>query len=370
MNFALSDEHRMLRDMARNFTSKEIDLAPLLVPGATVAKARYAETWQKMAELGWAGLVIPEAFGGTGMSCIDLSMIIGETGRSLAPCPFLGTLAGTWAVLKGGSEQQKRALLPNVATGKVTLALAVCDASGASDGPGSDAKATAIAGQYVLDGSKSFVVDAAAADVIVVAAEHAGKRGLFLLDAKQVGVQIQLLPWRDLTRQVCDISFDKARAELLTADDATVWPWVRDRMLLVLSAENAAGLQYVLEMSTEYAKERVAFGRPIGAYQSIKHGLADTFGASECANAAVLYAAWALSDEVANAPLAVAMAKAYTSDAYMAATHQNIQIFGAIGFTWEMKNHLYFKRARANAMMLGAPAEHRSRVVDLVAAAA
>jgi alkylation response protein AidB-like acyl-CoA dehydrogenase len=212
MNFALSDEHRMLRDMARNFTSKEIDLAPLLVPGATVAAARYAETWQKMAELGWAGLVIPEALGGSGMSCIDLSMIIGETGRTLAPCPFLGTLAGTWAVLKGGSEQQKRDLLANVVTGKITLALAVCDAGGGSDGPASDAKATKAAGHYVLDGSKSFVVDAAAADVIVVAAEHAGKRGLFLVDAKQAGVQIALLPWRDLTRQVCDVSFDKARA--------------------------------------------------------------------------------------------------------------------------------------------------------------
>jgi alkylation response protein AidB-like acyl-CoA dehydrogenase len=179
-------------------------------------------------------------------------------------------------------------------------------------------------------------------------------------------VKIDVLPWRDTTRQVCDIAFTHAKAELLIADDTDAWPWLRDRLLLLLAAESAAGLQSIVAMTTDYAKERVAFGRPIGAFQSIKHQLADMFSAGECANVAVLHAAWALAEESPLASKSVAMAKSYACDAYVAATHQSIQIFGAIGFTWEMKNHLYFKRARANAEMLGAPAVHRARVIEML----
>ncbi|HEX7775171.1 MAG TPA: acyl-CoA dehydrogenase family protein [Parvibaculum sp.] len=366
MNFALSDDHLMLRQTARDFLENEIDLAPLLKPGANVGNAGYDETWRKMADLGWPGLIVPEDYGGSGLSCLDLTMIAGEMGRTLAPAPFLGTLAGTWAILKGGSAAQKEKILPRVAAEGMKLALAVSDETGASDGPTSDARATATAGGFTIRGAKYFVVDAASADLLIVAAEHQGKRGLFLVDPKQPGVTIATLPWRDITRQVCEIAFADAAAELLVADDAAVWPWVRDRLLLLLAVESAAGLQVVIETTTAYAKERVAFGKPIGAYQSIKHQLADMFSVGECANVAVLYAAWALSEEAPRGPLAAAMSKSYACDAYVDATHRSIQIFGAIGFTWEMKNHLYFKRARANAEMFGAPAVQRARVIEML----
>ena len=152
----------------------------------------------------------------------------------------------------------------------------------------------------------------------------------------------------------------------MPVDDATLWPWLRDRILFALAAENAAGAQRVLEMTVDYAKERTAFGRPIGGYQAIKHALADMLGLAECSTTAVLYAAWALSQDDQRAPLAAAMAKAYSSDAYVSATHRSVQIFGAIGFTWEMKNHLYFKRARANAELFGNARAQRSRVIDMV----
>lgn len=129
-------------------------------------------------------------------------------------------------------------------------------------------------------------------------------------------------------------------------------------------------MQHVIETTTDYAKERVAFGKPIGAYQSIKHHLADMFCLGEGANVAALYAAWTLSEEDPKAALSAAMAKSYACDAYVSATHQSIQIFGAIGFTWEMKNHLYFKRARANAEMFGAPVAHRARIVKMLEAEA
>jgi acyl-CoA dehydrogenase len=368
MNFSLDDNHRMLRDAARSFLEKEINLDPILKnPKATVADSGYATNWGKMVELGWPGLVIPEEYGGSGLTPLDLIMIAQEIGRTVAPSPFLGTLAGAWAILKGGSERQKERYLTAVAVGATKLALAVGDADGGYDGPSSDAEAAASGAGHVLNGSKAFVVDAVSADTLVVAATLGGKRGLFLVDARAAGVEARPLAWKDVTREVANVTFVNAPAEMLVADDATVWPWVRDRVILTLAADSAGGLQRVLEMSVEYAKQRVAFGRPIGAYQAIKHGLAETFGQGEAANVGVLFAAWALSEDNDDGPIAAAMAKSYTSDAYCAAVHQNIQVFGAIGFTWEMKNHLYFKRARSNAELFGGSVKQRERVLELEA---
>ena len=369
MDFALSDDNLVLQQSARTFLEKEISLGRVLVPGATVADADYDRNWTKIAAMGWPGLVVDEAFGGLGLSCIDLAMILGEMGRTLAPSPFLGTLFGAWAVQKGGSQEQKERLLPQVAAGTSKLALAVAESNGATDGPGREAVARQQSGAgYLITGVRSFVIDAAGADWLVVAAAEEGTahRAFFLVDAKQAAVQADPLPWRDVTRQVCDVRFRNAVAESLPADDATLWPWLRDRILFALAAENAAGAQRVLEMTVDYAKERTAFGRPIGGYQAIKHALADMLGLAECSTTAVLYAAWALSREDRRAGLAAAMAKAYSSDAYVSATHRSVQIFGAIGFTWEMKNHLYFKRARANAELFGNARAHRSRVIDMV----
>jgi alkylation response protein AidB-like acyl-CoA dehydrogenase len=367
MNFALSEDHLVLRQSARTFLEKEISLARVLVPGATVADADYEANWSKIAAMGWPGLVIDEVYDGLGLSCIDLAMILGEMGRTLAPSPFLGTLFGAWAVQKGGSEAQKKDLLPAVAAGSTKLALAVAEASGAVDAPSREATARKQGQSWRLTGAKSFVIDAAAADWLVVAAqEEGGNRAFFLLEANQPGVQVDLLPWRDVTRQVADVRLKDAIGERLAVDDAALWPWLRDRVLFALATESAAGAQRVMEMTVDYAKERMAFGRPIGSYQAIKHSLADMLGQVECSNAATLYAAWALSENHARGSLAAAMAKAYTSDAYMAVSQRSIQIFGAIGFTWEMVNHLYFKRARANAELFGSARAQRARVIDMV----
>jgi len=363
MNFSLSDDHRQLQDSARTFLDAEISLKRLLVPGATVRDAGYAENWAKIAQMGWAGLLIPEEFGGAGLGCVDLIMIVEELGRTLTPSPFLGTLLGTLAIMKGGEAALQTRILPQVAAGEIALALAAAEADGREDGPDRETTAEPHGGGWRISGRKSFVIDAAAAQMLAVAAEVGGARRLFLVDARGPGVEVALEPWRDITRQVCTVTLDRANAEPL--GDGDVWPWVRDRALLALAAENAAGIRQVLDVTAAYARERVAFGRPIGAYQAIKHALADMLGQAEAASAAVLYAAWALAEEDARAPLAAAMAKAYSSDAYVEAAHRSIQIFGAIGFTWEMPNHLYLKRARANAEMFGSPREHRSRVIDL-----
>ena len=372
MNFALDEDHLTLKQSAGRFLDEEIALDALLKPGARVADANYAANWEKIAAMGWQGIVIPEAYDGLGLSCIDLAMVLAEMGRTLAPSPFLGNLMGTWAMLRLGTEDQKQRLLPGVAAGTTRLALAVADSAGNADGECREAAAEPSGSGYALTGSRSFVVDAVDADWLIVAAQDAGtgRRAFFLVEAKQSGVDADVVDWRDLTRQVCDIRLSHASATAMAPHTAADWDWIRDRILFALAAECAAGTQQILSMTADYARERVAFGKPIGAYQSIKHSLADMLGQAECSNVAVLYAAWALSEDAPQAPLAAAMAKAYAGDAYVSCAHRSIQIFGAIGFTWEMKNHLYLKRAHANAEMFGNARTHRSRVIDLAQQAA
>lgn len=367
MDFSLSEDHILLRDTAHAFLRKEADLAPLLVPGATVKDAGYERLWKQLAGLGWPGIVVPEAYGGLGMSMVDLAMVAGECGRFLAPAPFFGTLAGTLALLAAGSEAQKRRWLAPVADGSLKLALAVAGSDGRCDEDGAGMRATeSRGGVMTLDGTRCFVVDAASADQFAVAAMHEGRRRFFRVERDAPGVSLEPLAWRDITREVANLRLSGTPAELLDGDAEDAWPWIRDRLTLVLAAESAGGLHAVLDDTVAYAKERVAFGRPIGAYQAIKHSLADMLAQSECASTAVLYAAWTLSECRPDAALAAAMAQSYASDAYREATHRSIQIFGAIGFTWEMKNHLYYKRARCNTELLGAPPTQRERVVRIL----
>ncbi len=371
MNFSLDDDHKMLKDSAQVFLDAEISLKPLLTPGATVRDARYAENWARIAPMGWAGLMIPEEYGGAGLSCVDLVMVVEELGRTLTPSPFLGTLLGGLAVLRGGDDIQKGRILPAVAAGELVLALAVAEPGGREEGP-DQTLATAGPEGWRVSGAKALVIDAADAATLVVASRDAapGARRFFLIDTDQAGVEVVLEPWRDITRQICTVKLTDAVAEPLGAQDAGLWPWLRDHALVALSAENSAGLRHVLDVTADYARQRVAFGKPIGAYQAIKHSLADMLGQAECARTATLYAAWTLAEGDARASLAAAMAKAYSGDAYVAATQRGIQIFGAIGFTWEMENHLYLKRARGNAELFGAARDHRSRVIDLALAQA
>jgi alkylation response protein AidB-like acyl-CoA dehydrogenase len=164
MDFSLSEDNLLLRQSARTFLEKEMSLARLQVPGASVADAGYEANWSKITSMGWQGLVIDEAHGGLGLSCIDLAIILGEMSRTLAPSPFLGTLFGSWALQCGGSPEQKSLVTPAVAAGRTRLALAIAESSGAVDGSCREATARRQGGVYRLTGAKSFAIDAAAAD--------------------------------------------------------------------------------------------------------------------------------------------------------------------------------------------------------------
>lgn len=367
MNFSLSEDHIVLRNAAADFLRGQVDLTPLLVPGADAHHAPYEKLWSQMCELGWSAMAVPVEHGGLGMSEIDLAIVLRECGRTLAPAPLLGTLAGTWALLAAGSPMQKAKWLPQVAESGLRMALGTAPDNGDAGSDTADVIAALNAdGTYRLSGVSYYVADAPGAKLLVVGAMLNGRKRLFLVQGDQAGIDTEWLDWRDITRQMAHIHFEDVAGEPMPGTWDSTWPSLRNRLYLALAAESSGGLHAVLDDTTAYAKERIAFGRPIGAYQSLKHGLAEILAQNECSNTAVLYAAWAQSQDVRTATLAAAMAQAYASEAYRDATHRSIQMFGAIGFTWEMKNHLYFKRARANAAWLGAASEQRALIARLL----
>ncbi len=353
MNFALDEDHELLRDSAARFLTNESDLSKLLVPGATVASAGYAEHWTQIKNMGWPGLIIPEEFGGADLGCLEVSILATEIGRTLFASPLAGQFFATWAIMHATAKAHQEAWLPEIATGNVQITLAQ-----PMDGN------TIQLRNGRLDGTHPFVLDAGTADQILVAAQGESSWQLFAVSADAAGLTNQRQPWRDITREVCRLEFDAVEAELIGEDFTRDWPSVLARISTYSAAESVGGMHCVLDDAVEYAKERQAFGRPIGYYQAIKHPLAEVLGQLECARAASTFAAWALDADDPRALEGASIAKAYADEAYLAATYRNIQVFGAIGFTWEMKNHLYFKRARANAALFGTPSQHRLNVIN------
>jgi alkylation response protein AidB-like acyl-CoA dehydrogenase len=367
MNFAFDEDQDRLRDSAVRFLRDRIDLNRLTSQGNRPDTTYDPSLWRDIVALGWPGLLIPEEYGGLGMSLVDWVVVTEELGRALAPCPYLGTYAGTLALLRAGTTDQKERLLPQVVSGGAQLALAWSETQQSED---PDAVAASVK-NGVLRGSKRYVIDAdTATHFVVTARASSGTLGFYLVERGQPGVTVEALSWMDITRRVCTVTFDGARAEALAVGDfRTDWNWIADRLLLALSSENAGGADAILRQTVAYANQRIQFGKPIASYQAIKHKCADMLTKVESAKALTYYCAWALSEGAAEGPLAASMAKSFTSDAYRFCTSEAIQIHGAIGFTWEMTVHLYFKRARANAVMFGNPAAHRDRVIGLVTAA-
>ncbi len=367
MNFTLSADNEAMRAAAAAFLDREVDLAPLLQPRSGPLAVDRERLWRAAAELGWAGLAIDERHGGLGTTLLDTVLVLGETGRTLAPMPLLGTLAGSWAIAATAGEADQMALLPEVAAGRRRLALCAADASGRCDS-GAAVTGNPAAGAYRLTGNAYFCVDAAEADLLLVAARLGEGVSLFAVGTGE-GVTVADEDWRDHSRRVATVTLDGAIGRLL-GDWTRAWPAVRDRLYVALAAESAAVARASLKSMVGYAKERHAFGRPIGEYQVIKHQLADVAGQVELADVGVQYAAWALESAQQDAGIAAAIAQAHASDTARAATYRNIQLFGAIGFTWEMSNHLFYKRARCNAALLGDPTRQRDEILTALQGAA
>lgn len=377
MNFGFSDEQELLRVTARKFFENECPSA--FVRQRMEEPAGVTEAfWQKLAEQGWLGLIYPEAYGGSGLGFVDLTVLMEEMGRVVMPGPYFSTvLLGGLTLLEAGSEAQRRAWLPRIVAGQTKATLAWTEPNGRWDAAGVTLAAKPVGDDWVLSGTKLFVPDAHLADVLVVVARTGeGSRpedgiSLFLVERGTPGLETRLLPTMDATRKLCEVTLRDVRV----SGDALVGPrgqgWgplsrVVDRATVALCAEMCGGAQRVLEMTTEYAKIRVAFGRPIGAFQGVKHKLADMLVEVENAKSLTYYAAWAMDENVPEAPLAASMAKAYCSDAYRRVAAHGIQLHGGIGFTWEHDMHLYFKRAKSSEFTFGDATYHRERVARLI----
>ena len=362
MNFDFSDEQNMLRDQARRFLDDHASRKAVRAVLEDDTTPYDRDLWKGMAELGWTGATVPEEYGGAGLSYEDLCVIAEELGRSLAPTPISSSLyLATEALLQAGSEDQKQALLPRLAMGEVIGCFALAEGVGAPT-PKS-IKAAVKDGR--VSGSKIPVADGDVADVAVVLARGDGGLSLYLVDLNGKGVSREAVETVDPTRSHARLTFDKAAAEPLgqAGKGWEIVETVLDRAAILMAFEQVGGAQACLDMAAEHAKNRYAFGRPIGSFQAIKHKLADIYIATELARANAYYGAWALTANAADLPVAAAAARVAASEAFNHAAREGLQTHGGMGFTWEFDCHLFYRRAKLLSLALGGERRWKDRLI-------
>jgi len=283
--------------------------------------------------------------------------------------PYFSTVAlAANALLASGDDAAKKEYLPGIASGETIATLALTEESGRWDEEGVQLQATKSGDGYTLDGSKMFVIDGHTANLIIVAARTGAGVSLFAVDGDAQGLTRTPLTTMDQTRKQAKLEFSGTPARLIGGDGQgwTALNKTLDLAAVALSAEEVGGAQKCLEMSVDYAKNRIQFGRPIGSFQAIKHKCADMLLEVESAKSAAYYAGWAAAEDSDELPVVASLAKAYCSDAYFHAAAENIQIHGGIGFTWEHPAHLYFKRAKSSELLLGDPTYHRELLAQRI----
>jgi alkylation response protein AidB-like acyl-CoA dehydrogenase len=336
MNFDFSDDQKQLRDQARKFLAEKC--SPKAVRQVLDGKEDYDRAlWKGLAEMGFLGVAIPEEFGGAGAGHLELCVIAEEMGRALAPVPFSSTVyLAAEALLLAGSDAQKRKWLPAIASGEAIGTLALFEGKGNP----SPQNVKLVASGGTLNGTKKPVPDGAIADFAIVAARTGSAArdndvSLFLVDMKAGGVEAKSLTNIDPTRGWSILS------------------QVLDRAAVLMAFEQVGGADRALEMGRDYALDRIAFGRPIGSFQAVKHILADMYVSATLARSNCYYGAWALSTNAGELPEAAAAARISATQAFQHCAKNNIQVHGGMGFTWEFDCHMYYRRANATALGLG-----------------
>lgn len=368
MDPVFTEEHATLRASLRSFfaaRASESDVRRLMATDEGYDPVM----WRQIAtEQGLQGLLVPEEYGGAGYTWVELGVVLEEMGRALFCGPYFSTvvLAAT-CLMESGDERALKAYLPGIASGETIGTLAFVEASGRWDESGIALAARADASGHRLTGEKLYVLDGHVSDFFIVAARTADDVSLFTVDSDAPGVTVRLVETLDQTRKFATVAFDDTPAQLLGVE-GTGWATLRrvlDLAAIGLAAEQVGGAQASLDMAVAYAKTRVQFGQPIGAFQSIKHMLADVMLEVESARSAMQVGLAAAAGREGQDLTAVApLVKSYCSDAFELASHQNIQVHGGMGFTWEMAPHLYFKRAKSMALFLGTADYHRERLAQ------
>ena len=369
MNFAFSEEQEELRKTVRSFLdskSPETEVRRLMDTDDGYDPA----VWSQMGEqMGLQGLAIPEEFGGSGYSFVELGVVLEEMGRALLCAPYFSTVVlAANTLLQSGDDAAKKDFLPGIAAGETIATLAYTEPSGKWDESGVTMEATQDGEGWTLNGTKMFVLDGHTADLIIVAARTAGGVSLFTVVGDADGLTRTALSTMDQTRKQAKLEFAGTPARLLGTEGQgwAVLSTVLDLAAVALAAEEVGGGQKVLDMAVEYAKVRVQFGRPIGSFQAIKHKCADMLLEVESAKSAAYYGMWCAAEMNDELPSVASLAKAYCSEAYFHAAAENIQIHGGIGFTWEHPAHLYFKRAKSSELLFGDPTYHRELLAQRI----
>jgi alkylation response protein AidB-like acyl-CoA dehydrogenase len=376
MDFELSDDQRLLKDTARNFLALEWPTTKVreLMEHATGVDE---QLWKHMGRLGWLGLRIPEAHGGSGLWRTDLVPLAEECGRALVSGPFTASAVTSAAMLGSAGGDMAQRLLPGMAAGSTIVVPALAEASSEQADGDVQTRAELLGVQYQLSGQKLFVPHADLADYLIVSARTVPWGGpstgisLFVVPCRTTGITLTPLHTVDATWRLFAVTLEKVAVEpaALLGPLHGALPLLEAARLetcLMRSAEATGVAERALEMATAYAKERVAFGHPIGSYQAIQHKLVDMLVEVENARSLVYYAAWAMDDNNPEAAQAVAMAKAYSTDIAWNVTTNAIQVYGGIGFTWECDLHLYHRRALQLHASDGTPSEHREDIARLV----
>ncbi len=362
MIFAFTEEQEELRRSIRRFLedkSPESEVRRLMETEEGYDPA----VWAQMADqLGLQSLIVPEAYGGSGFSYVELMIAFEEMGAALLCAPFFSTVAlAVNTLLASDDESAKKDLLPGLASGETIGTLAVTEDNGRWDAGGVELVGRHVADGWVLDGHKSFVVDGLIANLILVVGRTPSGLSLFAVNGDAPGLTRQSLTTMDQTRKQARLEFAQTPARLIGVEGGAEAGLAKalDRAVIALAAEQVGGAQHCLDSSVEYAKHRIQFGRPIGSFQAIKHKCADMLLEVESARSAAYYAGWAVAEDSDEVPVVASLAKSYCSEAYFHAAAENIQIHGGIGFTWEHDAHLYFKRAKSSELLFGDPAYHR-----------
>jgi len=362
MNLDLTEEQQLLKNSARDFFERE--LSKEMVKELEDSPLGYnPDLWKKMAELGWCGLTIPEEYGGADFGLMELAMLLDEMGRACLTGPFFSTVVLCAPIIEyAGTSEQKSELLPKIAAGDLTLSLALTEPSATYQPEGIETRATLDQESYVLNGTKLFIHDAHCADYLICVArtkswcDPAHGISIFLIDPKSPGITVTPLQTIAKDHQ-SEIVFENVSvpATSIIGEVDNGWAVVQrvlNEAMIAKCAEMLGGCDWTVEASVEYAKERVQYGHPIGAYGIIQHYLADMWIKANMARRLTYYAAWALQ-EGEPADIVVPAAKRAVNEAYKFCARMGVQVHGGIGTTLDHDIGLYYRRSRQAALLLG-----------------
>ncbi|HEY5338667.1 MAG TPA: acyl-CoA dehydrogenase family protein [Rhizomicrobium sp.] len=372
----LNEEQSMLRDAAKSWVSEKSPVTAFRKMRDSGADDGFDKAaWKEIAEMGWAGILIPEEFGGSGLGYLTLGLVLEEMGRTLTASPLLATATATTALLLAGSDAQKKEWLPKLAEGKAIATLAVDE--GPHHAPEKLALAAKKAGSgFSLTGKKVFVMEGGAADLLVVAARRAGKAGdksgitLFLVPGNASGLTRTKLKSVD-SRGVANLEFANvdvpAGAVLGSVDNGfDVLEATLDRARAAIAAEMLGAATQSFETTLDYLKTRVQFGQVIGTFQALQHRAAKMFTDLELTRSCVEAALAAIDKNANDIPALCSLAKAKASELDHLVSNEMVQMHGGIGMTDAHDAGLYLKRARAAEASFGGASYHRDRYARLM----